>query len=619
MTKAHKLDSNEYGEYIEGIFSDYPKKALHQIFEEQVLKTPDKIAVEDENGKITFNELNKKANQLGRMLKRYGINSQDVVAIMMEHSVNLIISILAILKVDAIYLPINIEHPLERKKYIIQNSKSKMMLVSQKNSFCEDLNIPFLCLTQIENESNESNIKSSFSPNNLACILYTSGTSGFPKGVMLKHSSFVNNLFWSANNYDISASDIILQKSIYTFDASAWEIFLMFITGAKLYILDQNKIKNMSYFLDIIEKEKITVCHFVPSMLNAFLNYVDHKKKHNKLRSLKKVFVGGEVLTPVLLEKYKTVIYNRFMANLYNRYGPTETTSHVTYYDCIKGTNNHEKIPIGYPIANTRIYILDDDKKICPVGEIGEIYISGEAVSAGYVNDFNLTSERFFPDPYWDNRIMYKSGDLGRLHPNAYVEFIGRVDNQVKIHGHRIELEEIEFHLNQVNGILQSAVIALEINETEKILEAFYTSDVTLKSKNISDYLSSKIPEYMIPAIFKRIESFVLTESGKIDKKRILDCIEKKTEDLSTEFFNTKELSDIQKRIFEVITENLDSKIDVVTLDTAFAGIGIDSITFIKIVIALEGEFDFEFDDEMLLITKYPTVKSMIEYVQSKI
>ena len=215
---------------------------------------------------------------------------------------------------------------------------------------------------------------------------------------------------------------------------------------------------------------------------------------------------------------------------------------------------------------------------------------------------------------------IYRTGDIGRYLSDGNLEYLGRTDNQVKIRGHRIELEEIEACLNQVNGINQSIVNVLETSETDKILQAFYTSDIAINQKDITDYLSSKLPDYMIPVIFKRVESFIQTVNGKIDRKRVLECVVLKADNFAdtSDGTNTVDLNDIQKRVFEVISSTLDSKIGDLTVETEFAGAGIDSITFIKIVVALESEFDFEFDDEMLLITKFPTIKKMIDYVESK-
>jgi len=262
---------------------------------------------------------------------------------------------------------------------------------------------------------------------------------------------------------------------------------------------------------------------------------------------------------------------------------------------------------------------MDDSLTLLPSGQIGEICIGGKGLAKGYVGRDDLTAEKFIYLPQKPNVRVYRTGDMGRHLPDGDLEYLGRTDNQVKIRGHRVELEEIESHLNQIKGIHQAVVIALETNETDKILQAFYTSDATLNQKEITDYLSSKLPEYMIPVRFKRVESFLQTENGKIDRKRVLQCVEIKTGDDLPEESKLSELNAVPQKAFGVIKSTLAPKNEDVTLETSFVEAGVDSITFVNLVVALESEFNFEWDDEMLLITAFSTIRSMVEYVDSKI
>ena len=296
-------------------------------------------------------------------------------------------------------------------------------------------------------------------------------------------------------------------------------------------------------------------------------------------------------------------------------YGPTETTIWSTVSDL----THKNRIDIGHPIMNTEIYIVDDNLSILPNGQVGEICIAGKGLAKGYVGRNDLTAEKFIYLPQKPDIKVYRTGDFGKFLPDGDLLCLGRTDNQIKIRGHRIELEEIEAHINQIKGIDQSVVIALQTNETDKILEAFYTSDSNISSKNIADYLSTKLPSYMIPSVFKRIKKFVLNNNGKIDRNKVLECEEIESDNNMINTSCSDELTDIQKRVCEVIISNLNEKVTRISLEMNFNSIGVDSITFIKVVIALEGEFDFEFDDEMLLITRFSTVKSMVEYVESKI
>jgi acyl-CoA synthetase (AMP-forming)/AMP-acid ligase II/acyl carrier protein len=321
--------------------------------------------------------------------------------------------------------------------------------------------------------------------------------------------------------------------------------------------------------------------------------------------------IGGEPFPLSLLR----ALQEKTTAKIYNLYGPTE----ATIWSTVSNLTHKDQIDIGNPIKNTEIYIVDENLFVLPSGQAGEICIAGKGLAKGYVGRDDLTVEKFVYLPQNPDVRVYRTGDMGRYLPDGNLECLGRTDNQVKIRGHRIELEEIESHLNQVDGINQSVVIALETSETDKILEAFYTSNDTLYQKDIIAFLSSKLPEYMIPVIFKRVEDFIQTANGKIDRKRVLECIEIKTDDTITVDFHRSELNEVQSKAFNVIVSTLDSKFGDITLETPFAGAGVDSITFITIVVALEGEFEFEFDDEMLLITAFPTIKSMMEYVESKV
>jgi acyl carrier protein len=301
-----------------------------------------------------------------------------------------------------------------------------------------------------------------------------------------------------------------------------------------------------------------------------------------------------------------------------NTYGPTECTDVVAFYRIDKN-NCTEKVPIGKPINNTNLYIINEHG--FERGFKGELYIGGIAVGEGYRGMPELTNEKFIRYFGLKEELLYKTGDVVEKLKDDNLFFTGRIDEQIKINGHRVEPEEIEIHLNEFKKINQSIVIALDINEPDKLLKVFYTSNENVYIKDIIEYLSIKLPKYMIPTMFARVESFFLTPNGKIDRNRVHECIEIKSNDDIIESSNLNEqLSAIQKKVFDVIISTLIEKISSnVPIDAAFDSIGLDSLTFIQIVVNLESEFDFEFDDEKLLITEFPTVKSMIEYVESKV
>ena len=379
--------------------------------------------------------------------------------------------------------------------------------------------------------------------------------------------------------------------------------------GLNVILANEDEQRNPKLMAKLIQENNIDMIQLTPSRMQLLLN---HDKNLSCLKNVKEIMIGGE---PFPLGLLKTLQENT-TAKIYNMYGPTETTIWSTVSDL----TNKERVDIGQPIKNTKIYIVDESLYILPNGKAGEICIAGKGLAKGYVGKNDLTAENFIYLPQNPEIKVYRTGDLGRYRDDGNLEYLGRTDNQVKVRGYRIEPEEIESHLNQFEGVNQSVVIALETSDTDKILQAFYTSANNINAKEISDYLSTKIPAYMIPSIFKRVEEFILTANGKIDRKMVLECVEIEPADVMFEISVSDGLTNTQKRAFEVIVSNLKEKsLDNVSFDTDFSSVGLDSITFITTIVALEGEFDFEFDDEMLLITKFPTIRSMVEYVESKV
>ena len=492
----------------------YPReKAIHSFFEKATEIIPDKVAVEFDYKYITYQDLNYQADRLSTVLRDHGILIGDIVAISTERSINMIIAIFAILKAGAAYLPIDVNIPDERKQYYLTTANAKVILTTSDNKTLFDiLNI------NIDKIPHDTILTTnpSVSSDNLAYVIFTSGSTGKPKGVMIKHYSVVNRLLWMKKQYNLSEKDVFIQKTPYSFDVSVWEIFLWFFCGTQLCLLKSGEESNFTNLIDMIYQHKISVCHFVPSILRAFLGFISHRGGIDKLKSLKKVFSSGETLSYDLATKFNQILFKENSTELHNLYGPTEATVDVTYFDCTHYNSADKVIPIGQPIWNTRIYILDEIGNKCPDGESGEIYISGDGVALGYINNPDLTLKSFIPDPFCNGATMYRTGDRGRWY-NGYVEFLGRLDNQVKIHGIRIELEEIERQLVAYGSISQSIIIT--VGNAHKKLVAYYTSVSIIDSSLIIDYLSAKLPKIMIPSEFIFIESFPTTQNGKIDRK----------------------------------------------------------------------------------------------------
>jgi amino acid adenylation domain-containing protein len=536
-------------------------------------------------------------------MERTNIKSVNQIGIMLNRTTSLISVINECFTSGIKYIPIDVNWPDERIEKIINDGNIEVIVANQeykhKLTNIKTIIIKDNSTISFENRNDE---------NEIAYTLYTSGSTGVPKGVEITKEALLNFIEGVSEIIDFSPGKRIACFTTVSFDIFFLESIMALHKGLTVVLANEDEQRNPKLMARLIKDNEVEMIQMTPSRMQLLLN---HDKELSCLKNVKEIMIGGESFPLNLLRELK----GKTTAKIYNMYGPTETTIWSTVSDL----TNKDCIDIGRPIKNTEVYIVDENLYVLSDGQAGEICIAGKGLAKGYVGRDDLTAEKFIYLPQKPNVRVYRTGDLGKYLADGNLEYLGRTDNQVKIRGYRIELEEIESYLNQFDGIKQSVVIALETSETEKVLEAFYTSDIDIDEKHILNYLSTKLPEYMIPVIFKRVESFIQTVNGKIDRKKVLECVEIKLEDFSSEDANIDELNNIKKKAFQVILSNLDSKIEDATLETSFAGAGIDSITSIKIVVALEGEFDFEFDDEMLLITAFPTIKSMVEYVNQKI
>ena len=439
---------------------DYIKDVcLHELFEEQVKKTPDSIAVEFGSKSLTYKEFNEKANQLAHYLKKLGIGPDSLVGVYMERSMEMVLSLYGILKAGGAYVPLDPEYPSNRISNITEDTRATVVL-TQKHLLekLSESNAKVICLDSdwdtIAVYSNEE-LKNIASENNLAYVIFTSGSTGRPKGVMNEHRGIVNRLLWMQDEYALTESDRVLQKTPYSFDVSVWEFFWPLLFGARLVIAPPRAHKDTTALVNLIIDNNITTIHFVPSMLQLFLE----DKEVEKCKSLKRVICSGEALGYDLKERF----FERIDAELHNLYGPTEAAVDVTYWEC-KRNDGLNTVPIGRPVANTQIYILDTQTRPVPIGVPGELFIGGIQVARGYINRPELTEERFIPDPFsiTPGARLYKTGDLCRYLPDGAIEYLGRMDFQVKIRGLRIELGEIESILCQHPQVREAVVTALQ-------------------------------------------------------------------------------------------------------------------------------------------------------------
>ncbi len=497
-------------------------KTLHALFEEQTARTPDRTAVQFGDSRLTYAELNARANRMAHRLRGHGVEPDTIVAIMTERSLGMITGIYGILKAGGAYLPIDPKLPEERIRYMLQDSGATVLLCQDEgHPVCANLAVTVLDLDPADASESaypSSNPLSAAAPSNLAYVIYTSGSTGQPKGVMIEHHSVINRIQWMQKAYPLGEGDVILQKTPYAFDVSVWELFWWSWYGASLTFLEPGGEREPAQIVRTIIEQKVTTLHFVPPMLTAFLNYLEGDAESAKaLESVKQVFASGEALPKHTVDRFFTILGPDRM-QLVNLYGPTEATVDVSSFECKPGL---ARIPIGKPIDNIRLYVVDRSLRLLPVGIPGELCIAGVGLARGYLGRPELTCEKFIADPFVPGERMYRTGDLARWLPDGNVEYLGRMDHQVKIRGYRIELGEIEARLLEIEGIVEAAVIAEEDGSGEKQLFAYAVSGASFHPGSWKEELSRQLPAYMIPASLTVLEKLPLTLSGKLDRRAL--------------------------------------------------------------------------------------------------
>lgn len=501
----------------------YPRvHCLHQLFEEQAERTPEAIALVYEGKQLTYRQLNQQANQLAHFLIAQGVQPGVLVGITLERSLEMVVGLLGILKAGGAYVPLDPTYPRERLAYMLRDANVPVLLTQERllvelpasdaAVVCLDRDWTMVACHSEETPTLERD------PEHLAYVIYTSGSTGKPKGAMNTHQAICNRLLWMQEQYQLHDQDRVLQKTPFSFDVSVWEFFWPLITGARLVVARPEGHKDASYLVDVITREEISTIHFVPSMLQIFLE----EPGVEACVSLQRVICSGEALSYDLQERF----FERSCAALHNLYGPTEAAVDVTFWACERGSARRS-VPIGHPVANTQIYILDQQLQPVPIGVAGELHIGGVQVGRGYLNRPELTAEKFIQEPFSQvpGACLYKTGDLARYLPDGTIEYLGRIDHQVKIRGLRIELGEIEAVLAEHPAVRDAVVVVKEIVPGDTRIFAYFTAYAgqTPDISEIRGFLGTRLPEYMVPASFVLLESMPLTPSGKIDRKQLPD------------------------------------------------------------------------------------------------
>ena len=495
---------------------EYPQQdCIHRLFEVQAQQVPEAIALVFEDQHLSYGELDQRTNLLASYLQQSGVGPEILVGVGMERSLELIVALLAVLKAGGAYVPLAPSYPQERLLSMMQDARITLLLT--QTWLLDRLphnNLKTLCLDgdwRASCPSQPEKIIRNVHLDNLIYTIYTSGSTGKPKGVMNTHRGVCNRLHWMQQTYQLTFEDRILQKTPFSFDVSVWEFFWPLLTGACLVIAHPGGHQDPDYLVSLIAEKQITMLHFVPSMLRAFLMAPDLEQ----CKSLKHVFCSGEAL-PFEVQKQ---FFSSFDVALHNLYGPTEAAIDVTYWQCQRESLSGV-VPIGWPIANTQTYVLDQNWQPVPIGVSGELCIGGVGVARGYSNHPELTAEKFIPDPFGQKAgtRLYKTGDVARYLPDGTLEYLGRNDTQVKIRGFRIELGEIENALVQHPGIQTGILTTQKLENSDQRLVAYLIPRANpIPVEELRRFLSERLPEYMLPALFVWIETLPVTINGKID------------------------------------------------------------------------------------------------------
>lgn len=578
------------------------EKTIAEIISEITRKFKKNIAVCDLNGNITYEELENRANILANYMLNKGVKNNDVVGILLAgKNIELIIAMLAILKIGASFILLYNGLPKERMKFILKDSNAKVIITDSVNfnKYNDLLNIN---VGQVEGENTNINVE--VKPSNVAYLIYTSGTTGRPKGIELTNNNLINFIY-SFNekfNNSINETDRFLSITNVSFDVSIAEMFTPLFFGATLYLYKDLNKSTIDELVEYINYNKITFSYFPPTILE---DVVDKMKKYQHTVQLNKILVGVEPIKSITLEKFIDLNKN---IKIINGYGPSETTICSTMYCYNNRRDNEEIVPIGSPIGNTKIYILNKDKNIVPIDNVGEIYICGEGVGKGYKNNEILTEQKYIN--YYGTRA-FKTGDLAKWNQNGDIIFLGRNDNQIKFRGYRIDLGEIENTLKTSNKIKNAVVILdKEHYRDEKLLAFVVLKDEDIVEEVLRELLSKTLPYYMMPSKFIKLKEFPMTANGKVDKKKLIEIASKNRKDENI----ISPQNEIQKRIYNVLNKYLNNK--SLSINDNFFDMGIDSLQAISLIVELEKEnIEIALQD----FYNYPSIKMLADKIDNEV
>jgi amino acid adenylation domain-containing protein len=529
--------------------SMYPDhRCIHELFEAQVEQTPHAIALIHGDTRMPYAELNRRANQLAQYLTRLGVGPESRVAVCVERSPEMVVALLGVLKAGGAYIPLDPAYPAERLAFMLSDAQPLVLLTEQRLNrgqwTTNGGSVPHVVYLdtdrQVIAQQPDQNPNSGVAPDNLCYITYTSGSTGRPKGVLACHRASINRFAWMWQTYPFAPDDVGCQKTALSFVDSVWELFGPLLKGIPVTIIPDDLLKDMARLFDTLAAQRVTRIVLVPSLLRVMLEAADDLQR--RIPTLKLWISSGETLAPELSRLFAERLPN---ATLLNLYGSSEVAADATWH-MVREHQSAERIPIGRPIANTHIYLLDSQMRPTPIGAPGEVYVGGAGLARGYHNRPDLTAERFVPNPFGalahDAALgprysrLYKTGDLARYRPDGVIEYLGRIDHQVKVRGMRIELGEIETTLRRHESVQQAVVVAREKTPGDMRLNAYIVPahdmtdanasgavslDEGHRSADLRAFLQQRLPDYMTPSMFVFLPALPLTPSGKIDRRAL--------------------------------------------------------------------------------------------------
>ncbi|GKX31193.1 hypothetical protein SH1V18_36730 [Vallitalea longa] len=607
LTNLDDTDTNVSIAYGVEKLEVYTEQSIIKQFEERVEKTPNKVAISDirdihgtSNSTFTYTQLNNYSNRIGKILIENGIKKNDPVAILLDNTGEMAISILGVLKAGGCYVPIDIETSEERIKYILSDCQCKVLITGNEKSIDQYSVQKVININQLfEQEIESSNIEVYPSGDDIAYIIYTSGTTGNPKGVKIRHDGLTNFIDWRLNNYNYVENDITLQMISVAFDGFGANFYPSLLCGGQLVMIGQYVWRKYDHIARVIEKYKVTNMSITPLMYTKML-----QTENIELGSLRFVVLAGERAEALLLKTSKDQYPNLVLVN---EYGPTENTITTSRFN---NMSEDELTNIGSPIQNNIVYIVNKENKLLPKEVLGELCISGVGITDGYVNDQDLTNKKVVRNPWLEGKKIYKTGDLAKITIDGHIELSGRIDNQVKIRGFRVEVEEIETQINNFLGGHYAIVVARDSGRGEKKLYAYILAQVEGEINRIRMHLAKVVPYYMIPTRFVIIDELPQSINGKIDRKHLATM--NVIEEVDIEFVGPN--TDTEKRLSEIWCSVLD--IDKVGINESFFDVGGTSLLLMDVFSRVE--IIFGHIVTMPDLFTYPTIYELANYIDSK-